>query len=60
VYLVVQWRVQDWKVDWSVKASKIKRLLFPLAAEPIIVIDLCKSENKRLVHSLKLEVLSMD
>jgi hypothetical protein len=57
-YLVVHWRVWDWKVDWSVKASKINRLLFP-PAEPVLVIDLYKSENKILVHSLKLEVFQI-
>ena len=55
MYLVVCWRVWDWKVDWSVKASKINRLLFFLSAEPVILIDLYKSQSKRLVHSLKLE-----
>jgi len=28
VYLVVCWRVWDWKVDWSVKANKINRFVF--------------------------------
>lgn len=55
VYLVVRCKLWDWKVDWSVKASKINRLLFFFSAEPVIVIDLYKSESKRLVHSLKLE-----
>jgi len=54
MYLVVHWRVWEWKVDWSVKASKINRSFF-FSAEPVIVIDLNKSESKRLVHSLKLE-----